>query len=31
VAISGGSDEYDDQNEYEAAEIITTMMVTGIL
>ena len=31
VPISGGSDEYDDANEYEAAEIITTMMVTGIL
>ena len=31
VPISGRSDEYDDANEYEAAEIITTMMVTGIL
>ena len=30
VPISGRSDEYD-ANEYEAAEIITTMMVTGIL
>ena len=31
VPINGGCDEYDDANEYEAAEIITTMMVTGIL